>query len=329
MKLGKLPVDVLERCVLSFRGVHRPEVIVPPAIGEDCAVLSLGEDLVVVSTDPITGASSEIGWYAVHVGCNDLAADGATPVGLTLTVLAPGETSDGHCLDQIQRAMEGANRAAAELGVAIVGGHTEITSAVTRLVVCVTAIGRVRRDKLITAKGARAGQLLIVTKTLGLEGASIIAREKRDRLERSIPREILERAASFAGQISVVKDGLAAAAGGAAAMHDITEGGLLGAVWELCRAAGCGAVIHRDAVPLEPETAAICAALGLDPLRLISSGSMLIAAPRESRVLEELEKAGVRATVIGQVTTTGVYMESGGRMLEIAPPDSDELWKVL
>lgn len=322
-------MDLLERCVLSHTGVHRPEVILPPAIGEDCTALSVGGDLLVVSSDPITGASSEIGWYAVHVGCNDLAADGATPIGVMLTILAPEGASDESCLGQIRDLMASAGLAASQLGISIIGGHTEVTSAVTRLVVCVTAIGRVQPGKLVTVRNARPGLLLIVTKTVGLEGASILAREKRAMLEKAIPREILERAAGFVGQISVVKDGLVAAAGGAVAMHDITEGGLLGAVWELCRASGCGAVIHRSAVPIEYETVSICTALGLDPLRLISSGSMLIAASKESRVSEELEKAGVRATVIGETTSGGIYIEDGGILQEILPPESDELWKAI
>lgn len=325
MKVGKLPVDLLERCVLSRTGVRRSEVLLPPGIGEDCTALHLGGDLAVVSTDPITGATADIGWYAVHVGCNDLAACGAEPVAVMLTVLAP-EDAD---VQQIEDVMTQADAACRQLGISVAGGHTEITGSVRRLVVCTTAIGRTSLGKLVTPRGMKPGHVLIVTKSVGLEGASILASAKADVLAEAIPREIIERAAGFTQFISVVRDGLAAAAGGASAMHDITEGGLLGAVWELCHAAGCGAIVRGEAVPVAPETRAICQALSIDPLRLISSGSMLIAAPDAAGVLRELEKAGIPAAVVGEVTPEGIYLEVDSRLEEIQPPDSDELWKVL
>ncbi|MGB9868194.1 MAG: AIR synthase family protein [Bacillota bacterium] len=325
MKTGKLPVEVLEKCVLSKTGIRRPEVLVPPGVGEDCAALDFGGDLVAVSSDPITGAANQIGWYAVHVGCNDLAACGAQPVAVTLTILAPENAT----AQQVEEVMAQAHDACVQLGISIAGGHTEVTEAVRRLVVCTTAIGRVPRTGLVTPQGMKPGHALIVTKSVGLEGTSILAVAKRDVLDLSVPREMIRQAMEFSKLISVVRDGLVAAGAGASAMHDITEGGLLGAVWELCHAAGCGAVVHREAVPVAPETAAICKALSLDPLKLISSGSMLVAAPNPERMLEELHKAGVSASVVGHVTGEGIYLEADGQRQQIQPPDSDELWKVL
>lgn len=328
LKAGKLPPDKLRELVLAHVGRRRPEVLVRAAVGEDSAVADLGGRLLVLSSDPITGASAGMGRLGVHVACNDLAAMGAQPLGVQVVLLMPDGTEEA----AIAATMQEVGAAAAELGIEVLGGHTEVTSKVAEPVVVLTAVGAVERDRLVTSAGARPGDDLVITKAAGIEGTAILAWDRGDELAAALGSELVERARAFFGDISVVREGLAAARLGVSAMHDVTEGGLYGAVWELCQASGVGAELWEGAVPVRPETVRICAHFGIDPLGLISSGTLLIAAPDGPRVVEALAREGVPATVVGRILEAAagltVHLEGGGQRRLDEPP-VDELWRVL
>lgn len=323
VKAGKLTPERLNAIILSRLGARRPETRLRARLGEDSAALEFGGDLIVASTDPITGASREAGWLAVNVSCNDLATNGAEPVAVLLTLMAPVGTDE----ETLRILMEGAHQAAVDLNVEIVGGHTEIVPAVTQPVFSATALGRVRPDRLITTAGAKPGYQLILTKAAGLEGTAILALDYGDRL-RSLEPAQLQRARALSAELSVVRDGLIAARNGATAMHDVTEGGVLGALYEMAEASGVGVTVWEEALPILPETRLICDELGLDPLRLISSGAMLICCPDGRRVIDALHAEDIPAALIGEVTTGGRYVvNKNGERRAITPPESDELWR--
>jgi hydrogenase expression/formation protein HypE len=324
MKSGKLPSDVLEKRILSSFRFKRKEVLVRSKVGEDCSVLDFGEYACVVSTDPITGASNEIGRLAVHISCNDVAANGVEPFGLLFTILAP----EGTTLEVLQDIVRQAAEEAASLKVEIIGGHTEITPAVNRIVVSTTAIGRAAKDRVVTSSGAKPGDYIILTKWAGLEGTAIIAHDFEKRLRGRMDDALLESAQAMMGHISVVKEGMIAGKMGATAMHDVTEGGVLGALWELAEASGVGLRIYRDKIPVRPETRTICEEFGLNPLKLISSGCMLITCRDGQGMLEALNREGIPASIIGEVVEEGRTLVSGEREEPIDPPESDELYKV-
>ncbi|HOK42332.1 MAG TPA: AIR synthase family protein [Thermoclostridium caenicola] len=324
LKIGKLSNQQLERILTRFSGKLRNEVLTRPCIGEDCAALDFGGQLCVVTTDPITGAESDIGTLAVHIACNDLASSGAEPVGLMVTLLVP----PGAGLNQIEEVMSQIKKEADLVNADIIGGHTEVTDAVTRMVVSITALGKARENRVVTTSGAQPGDDIVMTKYAATEGTAILANLLGDFLEPRIGRETVARAQQLIGSISVLKEGLIAADYGATSMHDITEGGVLGAVWELCHASCCGAIIYKENIPLLDETRKICACLGLDPLRLISSGSMLITCKDGNGLVEELQEAGIRSCIIGNITRDKQCMlADGGNMVKIDPPESDELYK--
>jgi hydrogenase expression/formation protein HypE len=324
MKSGKLPSNVLEKRILSSFRFKREEVLVRSKVGEDCSVLDFGEYACVVSTDPITGASNEIGRLAVHISCNDVAANGVEPFGLLFTILAP----EGTKLEVLQDIVRQAAEEAASLKVEIIGGHTEITPAVNRIVVSTTAIGRAAKDRVVTSSGAKPGDYIILTKWAGLEGTAIIAHDFEKRLRGRMDDTLLESAQAMMGHISVVKEGLIAGEMGATAMHDVTEGGVLGALWELAEASGVGLRIYQDKIPVRTETRAICEEFGLNPLKLISSGCMLITCRDGQGMLEALNREGIPASIIGEVVEEGRTLVSGEREMPIDPPESDELYKV-
>lgn len=325
MQPGKLPNELLAEIVFSNIRVKRDEVLVFPKIGMDCGVVDFGENVCVISTDPITGTASDIGWLGVHVACNDVIAAGVEPLGLMITILAPPGTTDS----ELYEIMNQADKASSELNVAIVGGHTEITNAVTRTVLSTTAIGKAKKSKVMGMLNAQNGDYIIMTKTAGLEGTSIIAKERENELKGSVDPDVIQRAKDMIKEISVLKEGKIASDIGVSRMHDATEGGVLGALWEMAEASGLGIEVYGDKIPVAEETKIICDYLKINPLRLISSGCLLIATSDKKIIINELKKEGIKATVVGRIIKKGRYVKSGTMKFPLEPPKSDELYKVI
>lgn len=326
LKIGKLDNELLKRIIIDKIKYKRDEVLVRPGIGEDCAVLDFGEYECVVSTDPITAAMEKVGSLAVHISCNDIASNGIEPIGLLLTVLLPEGTTE----KDIEDLMDQISETAEELKVEIIGGHTEITTAVEKPVIVSTAVGR--GSKKHNDNKMKPGDIIYVTKTIGLEGTGIIATDKRAEVSSILTEDELTQAENMLNMVSVVREGVIAGTVGTSGMHDITEGGVLGAVWEMCRISGTGAGITKEDIPISPVTVKVCNYYRLNPLRLISSGSMLIFVPPENcvKIEEEMKKAGIMLTQIGSVSgeEEGLILISDGKKEIIEPPGSDEIYKV-
>lgn len=325
--IGKLTSDQLNAIVFKHLTYRRPEVIVRPSVGEDCAVLQVGDQALVITTDPITGTAHQIGQLAVDVNLNDIASNGLAPMAMMLTVLAPVNTS----LEELERVIADAARAAADQGVEIIGGHTEITDAVNRIVVSAVALGIQPLASVNSLKDIASGDVILLTKSVGLEGTGIIAHEKAQDLLEILDQEALEEAQAFTKSISVVKEGGIAGGFGPKAMHDVTEGGLLGAVWEMCAGANKGCIIDEALIPIHALTQQICDYFDIDPLRLISSGAMLIIAAKESvePLCAALERQAISVQEIGYITESECLIASEGEIFEISPPEGDALYEVL
>ncbi len=311
---GKVPPAVLESLLAGLPGVS-DAVLLGPALGEDAAAVRIGTGLLAAAADPITFPTPRPGWYAVHVNANDLAVTGAEPAFFLLTILAP----EGVSARDLQRLLQQAGEAAAGVGGQIAGGHTEITPAVRSVVVSGAAFGPLWGDRPIRTGGARPGDALLQVREFGIEGTSILAVEYRDRLVRRFGEDFVETAARFseAPGISVV-----AAARRLVrrfdihAMHDPTEGGVATGIREIALASGCGVRVHRNAFCSAAETMEICRELRLDPLGIISSGSLLAALPPDQAepAVREFQEQQVPAAVIGR------FSEDSG-VLELVEPD--------
>lgn len=325
MVIGKVPNDILKKIILDKIKHKRQEVLIRPKIGEDCCAVDIGSHVCVLSTDPITGAVNQVGRLAVHVSCNDIASCGVEPIGLLVDILAPPE-ADEKDLDMV---MSQICDTAASLNVDILGGHTEVTDAVNRFVIIGTAVGKALRDGLVTTSGAKAGDDIVMTKSAGIEGTAIIASDNEEKLLGVLDKEIIERAKTFINDISVVKEGIIAGQFGVNSMHDVTEGGVLGAVWEIAEASDVGAIVYKEKIPIEKETAEISRVLGIDPLKLISSGCMMITCKNGEKLVKILNGNNIKAAVIGTVTEelNKILIDSGG-IDKITQPDADELYRI-
>ncbi len=313
MLRGKLEAEKLKSLVLPFTGAPSDKVIVPPKIGEDAAVIDLGHTYMVIASDPITGAVDNIGMYAVNINANDIACTGAVPEYFLSVILLPEDFKDEH----VKRIASDISAEAQKIDVSVVGGHTEALSIETPIVVG-TMVGFT--DKVISTSGAQMGDHILLTKGAAIEGTSILATDFYDSLQKKVDTILLEKAKAFLERISIVKEALIAREY-ATAMHDPTEGGIQGALHELADASNTGFHVNVSRIPVAEETEKICSALNIDPLKLISSGSLLITAPKEmSRQLREtLRKSGIIAEIIGEITEE--------RNLE--PVHQDELWRIL
>ena len=303
---GKLPNDLLAGHLAFASGPTDPAVLVPAGVGEDVVALDIGGcSTLVAHGDPITLTGEHLGHFAALVNANDVATVGADPRWLLTTVLLPPGTTASQALDLLADVAV----AAATAGAPVVGGHTEVTDAVTRPVVSVTALGTVARDQLRDKRSIRPGDRVILTKALAVEGTAILATEASERLLRlGMSEAELAECRALLPLMSIVPEArLAAGYGGVHAMHDVTEGGLATAVRELCHAGRHGIRVECDAVPVLPQTARVCALLDADPLGLIASGSLLICCePGDAGSLAgALAASGVRATVIGEVGAPG------------------------
>jgi hydrogenase expression/formation protein HypE len=325
---GKLPPALLQR-LLRFRGTPDRRVVLGPAFGEDAAVIDLGYEYLILKSDPVTFTAEEIGWYAVHVNANDVAVMGARPAWFQAAIIVPPHTAPA-VVRQIFRDID---RAARSLGVALTGGHTEVSAAVHQPIVAGDMQGVVGHDGLITSAGARAGDAIIMTKSAGIEGTSIIARSFVRDAKRVLGISGQHRAARFHHRpgISVVPEALLAARSGATAMHDATEGGVAAALFELAAASGKRFLVDLDRVPVHDYTTRLCAHFGLRPLGLIASGAMLMTMPqyRVATVLRALSRRHIPATVIGAVARgRGIEARRDGRGVPFEWSHQDELTRL-
>lgn len=300
--VGKLPMEFLQE-LLERYGERNERVIVGPRVGEDAAVLDMGDRYLVAKSDPITFATDEIGSYVVHVNANDIATMGATPRWFLLTLLLPEQRASRDGVEQIFAQVSQACRA---LGIVLCGGHTEITYGLDRPIAVGQMLGEVEKEDLVCTAGAQAGDDLILTKGIAIEGTAVLAREIGDRLEERVGVEMVARGRRFLQEpgLSVLRDAqILCHTGRPHAMHDPTEGGLATGLWEMAQASGKRLIVELDQVYQFPETSAFCRALGLDPFGLIASGALLaaVSAHESAAMVAALLAAGIRATVIGQV----------------------------
>ncbi len=325
---GKLPRGVLAS--LLERYTHPTAgVVLGPRIGEDAAVIEMADRHLVVSTDPITFATHDIGYYAVTINANDVVTCGARPRWFLMTLLLP----EGGTQAEVEKLFQQVDAACRHFQVGLIGGHTEITPGLDRPIVIGTMIGEVAKDKLVVTSGAQEGDDLLLTKGIAVEGTAIIAREREGFLRsRGYPEAFIQQAQAYLYNpgIAVTREALLAVETARVnAMHDPTEGGLSGGLYELSEAAGVGLEVNETEIPILDETRILCQEFRLDPLGLIASGALLITcAPKDT---DKFIKAGIGARRLGRVVpqARGVVLTGPGGERPFPAFERDEIVKIL
>ena len=302
MDIGKFPPQLLER-LLAKEGVSDPRVLLGPKVGEDAAVIDMGDRLLVAKSDPVTFASDAIGWYSVQVNANDIACTGGVPKWFLATLLVPERFSEADA----EAVFDQVIAACTALNVALIGGHSEVTYGIDRPIILGNMLGEVERDRLITTGGAQEGDSIVITKGIAIEGAALLAREQGAALKAAgVSQATLDAAAAFLTKpgISVVEEArIACTVATIHSLHDPTEGGLVTALREVASASGMGLAAEETSIPVLPECNEICQALGLNPLGLLASGCLIITLPAGEvpKLLLALEQADITGWEIGQV----------------------------
>lgn len=335
-KIGKIDTDLFQKFLLHRLGHPDPSVIVPPGTGIDAGVIDLGDGrALVIAEDPIFAIPGQplamFGWYTVHIGASDVAVMGVKPQYMTYSLLLPPETPDA----DFRIIVDSIHNAAQELGIAIVGGHTGYYPGLASPTIGgVTVFSIADRQKIVTPAGARPGNDVILTKGPAIETAAILSVVREKELRGKYPDELIGKAQALCYQMSVVRDAeIAKATGGVTAMHDATEGGVLGGLFEIADASGVGMRIEESRFVYPPEVRMVCEAFGIDSVAAIAEGSMLLTAGHGSSpaIIRALAGAGIAASVIGMVTgdrSERLLMRADGTVIPLAVPKQDPFWPV-
>ena len=314
--MSKFSLDVLQEHVFPYTQSNDPDVVLGAAFGEDVALTRIGDDLLASHVDPIVGAIGNIGWLAVHVACNDIATSGVKPRWIHMLVLVP-HMEDIELLESIMR---DARRAADEIGVSIIGGHTGYSAGISRPLVSVTALGAADGKKPVRTGGAKVGDQVLITKGVALEGTAILAADFADvAWEKCLSKEEIAEAANLMGDVSVVREALAMAEQGVSAMHDVTRGGVLETLLEIASLSDVAIEAHMESMPIPDIVKRFSYAMDYDPLRMISSGTLAVTVPPENvaGVSQALDDLGVSYAFVGEVKAgKGVTVVGAGHEVD-------------
>lgn len=326
MNIGKIPETVLKRSVLKQIRHRRDEVLVSPAVGKDCSVISFSNnELTVMSTDPIMGEIEDLGYLAVNITANNIASCGAETIGIMLSILLPA----GRPESELKKLMHDVEIACDKLNIDVLGGHTELTNAVNQPVITVTGIGKTKRDNINMNSEALPGHEIVMTKWAGIESTALLSKAKEKELLTKYSLSFIQGAKDMLKHISVVPEAKIARDMGVVSMHDVRKSGIFGALWEIAAASKVGLEVDLKKIQLKQETVEICEFFDLNPYMLMSGGSLLIVTDRANHLVESLMESGIMATVIGRIKEGNdriVINEGATRYLE--PPKSDEIYKV-
>jgi hydrogenase maturation factor len=329
---GKLPLEFLQSLLKRYTN-HDARLVAGPGIGEDVAVIDMGDRYMVVKTDPITFATDEIGWYVVNINANDVATSGARPLWMLNTLLLPQHGTTPELVESIFQQL---HDAAQQLGIVLVGGHTEVTWGLERPIVVGVLIGEVPKDKMLTTAGARVGDEVLLVKGIPIEATAIIARERADTLrQRGYDEAFIRRAQDYLYDpgISVLAAArIAAEHPGVHAMHDPTEGGLATGLHELACAANTGLLFDAARAPILPEGERLCHEFGLDPLGVIASGALVVAVESDqaAELIAAYRVQEIPCASIGHLTPPdeGMQMLRDGQRHPLPRYDTDEITRI-
>lgn len=327
MKSGKISEAILKRSVLKQLHMENAATVVASSVGEDCGAVKLEKACqVAISSDPIFGDMDDpkaLAERTVLRAINNLAASGATPLGLSMVVLLPTSAKE----PQLRKLMEELERAAKAFSMDILSGHTEVTRSVSQCIVMVTAMGKA--NEVVRTSGVKPGMDIVVSKWIALSGTLQLLERKKEALREHFSQPFLNQAKKLEVCLPILSEAAVAVSSGVSAMHDVSEGGIFGALWDMAEASGVGLEIDLKKIPIRQETVEICEYLGVNPYKLVSGGCLLMATEDGLGLVRELENQGIPCALIGKATHGNdrvLINEDERRFLET--PQKDEIYLV-
>ena len=299
MKSGKISEAVLKRSVIKAVNKQEKQHMVSKAVvGNDAGLFVQEEMTGVMATScvALAGAEEGLAFLAVHRACNSLAASGAVPAAVTVQLVLPECAEEAELKAYMKEVLE----ACEEAGVVLASGHTQVSSFVTEPVVSVTAMGSA--PMVMTLEENVYGSELVMTKSAGLAGAALLAKHYRENLHERYTYAFIDKAAARQKEFSVMPEVAVVKELGIRHMHDVAEGGVFGAVWELCERLCAGVELELKNIPICQETVEISEYFDINPYQLKGDGALLFLTHDSNRIIKALKEQGIPAAVIGRIT---------------------------
>lgn len=328
MRKGKIDLGNLKEIIASYTGVKKSETLLSSSIGEDCCLIdlkSLKDDVMLISSDPITFTSKDIGKLAVIINTNDIYASGGRGYGIILNILLP----ENKTLEDLKEVMNQIHTECVIHNLEILGGHTEVTDVVNDIVVSLTIIGTSSKNEIVKTSTSKEGDLIFLTKTLGIEGTTILYKEFKEELQNLLSEDEKIEIEKFCEMLSIKKECEILKNFKITSMHDVTEGGLMGALFEMSISSQNGFRIFKDKIKIHNATKKICEHLNKDVYHLISSGNLIFTCEKDQKdvVLKEFEKQNIECSLIGEIISKGNYFINDGKDVEKPFDISDSFFK--
>lgn len=327
LKIGRIPENVLKRSVIKQIKADRSEVLVGAKSGEECSVIAPNPDTTVVSsTEVIVYTDENSGYWGVNHVANSIASSLGKIIGISMSVLLPEGTEES----ELKQIIAGITGPCDELGIQLMNTVVEVSGVVSKPVITLTGIGSTHDNKYTSSSYANIGDDVVITKWIGIEGTSLIAKEKQEELKKRFSGLFVDTAKQFSKYASVIEDVEIACTSRVSAMHNVTGSGIYGALWEIADASGVGLEVDLLNIPIRQETVEICEEYGVNPYELASGGSIIIVAPNGYDIVRQLQSAGINAAVAGKITEgNDRVIINGDEKRFLVPPRTNEIAKII
>lgn len=326
MKVGNVSQTVLRRSILKQLHTRREESIIQPSVEEMCAAIRIEEDEQVVFTNTsLFGDEKDLAVFAMAHVLNDLWTRGAEPIGVNISILLPPHAYESRLKSMISYAEE----VAEGQRIQILNAKAEVSPVLSKSLVTVFGIGKEKKEGLLQSSMGMAGQDVVLTNWIGLEGMLRILREKKEELSKRFVPAFLHQIEEQQQYLLAGDELRIAKEFGVSAMHQITEGGILAALWNLTEASGTGIDVDLKKIAIKQETIEVCEHFHLNPYQMTSAGSILLVTHDGEGLVSRLEKNGKKATVIGRLTDCNekvIWNDTEKRFID--RPARDELLKI-
>lgn len=327
MRIGKVSESVLKRSILKQIKSKRTEVIKGAGVGVDCAIFASSDhSFTAICTQTFSLLHEDITKTALDSVMNNLVTSGAKPLGVQVGLFLTEQTYES----ELQTIMKQLNEACTTYNIQILGGSTQVVAGAKNILLSLTGVGLLSEPSQLSVKHISKNMDLIVSKWIGLKGSWLLARYGKEQLEERFSPRFLSKLEEYPQYFSVVNEAATAINSGVSYMHDVSESGIFGALWEVAEEAGVGLTVDLKKIPVKQETIEICEFFGVNPYEILSTGAMLMVAENGKQVVHNLREAGIEASIIGQITDSrDRIIKNEDEIRYLDRPKADEIYNVM